>query len=109
MTSRHSLERAKERLGFNRKYAASIIENGIQRGQAAYSFRASAEREWLEKRSQHGYQALAYNGLCIIVSPSGFCVTVYELPRWFGKKAQFDHRNRRIRNSVRYQKMCCFA
>ena len=106
MTSRHSLERAKERLGFNRKYAASIIENGIQRGQAACSFRVGAEREWLEKRSQNGCQALVYNGLCIIVSPNGNCVTVYELPPWFGKKVRFDHRNRRIRNCVRYQKMC---
>lgn len=109
MTSRHSLERAKERLGFNRKYAASVIENGIQRGQAACSFRPGAEREWLESRSQHGCRALAYNGMCIIVSTDGNCVTVYELPQWFGKKAQFDHRNRRIRNCVRYQKMCCIA
>lgn len=105
MTSCHSLKRAKERFGFNRKYAASVIENGIQRGRAACSFRPGAEKEWLECRSQRGFEALAYNGLCIIVSPEGNCVTVYELPRWFGKKVRFDHHNRRIRNCIRYQKM----
>lgn len=109
MTSHHSLKRAKERLGFNRKYAASVIENGIRRGQPACNFRPGAEKKWLERRSQQGCEALAYNGLCIIVSPDGNCVTVYELPRWFGKKVRFDRRNRRIRNRVRYQKMCCTA
>lgn len=109
MTSRHSLERAKERLGFNRKYASSVIENGIQRGRAACRFKPGAEKEWLANRSQHGCQALAYNGLCIIVSLDGNCVTVYRLPQWFGKKARFDHRNRRIRNCAKYQKMCYIA
>ena len=107
MTSLHSLKRAKERLGFNRKKAASIIEKAIKRGRVACTFRPGAEREWLEKRSQNGCQALVYNGLCIIVSPTGNCVTVYELPQWFGKKAYFDHRKRRIRNCAKYQKMCC--
>ena len=109
MMSHHSLDRAKERLGFNRKYAASIIERGIQRGQTSCSFKSGSEKDWLEKRSRYGFQALAYNGLCIIVSPEGTCVTVYKLPTWFGKKVRFDHRNKRIRNSARYQKMCYVA
>lgn len=44
MMSHHSLDRAKERLGFNRKYAASIIERGIQRGQTSCSFRPGSAR-----------------------------------------------------------------
>lgn len=109
MTSHHCLDRAKERLGLNHKYAASIIERGIQRGQTSSSFRSGSEKDWLEKRSRCGFQALAYNGMCIIVSSDGNCVTVYKLPTWFGKKVRFDHRNKRIRNCARYQKMCYIA
>ena len=106
MTSMHSLMRAKERLGFNRKYAARFIETAMQRGQAASDFNTSDERRWLERHSQYGCRAIAYNGSCLIVSGDGTCVTIYELPRWFGQPKRYDQHKRRIRNYVKYTRMC---
>ena len=105
MVSYHSRQRAKERLGINDSAAVSMIEKGMQRGHGSEDFKKIKERLWLEKKSIAGYQALVYNGCCLIVSPDGVCITVYELPHWFGKKSKFDHNGKRIRNYARYFRM----
>ena len=105
MTTMHSLERAKERLGFNRKYAERFIETAIQRGQTAGDYNTSNERKWLERHSQYGCRAIAYNGRCLIVSEDEACITIYDLPRWFGQSKRYDQHKRRIRNYVKYTRM----
>ncbi len=109
MTSLHSLSRAKERLGLNRKYAVRFIETAIKRGRTADDFSTADERRWLERHSQYGCRAIAYNGSCLIVSDDETCVTIYELPRWFGQPKRYDQHKRRIRNYVKYWRMCGVA
>ena len=109
MTSFHSIERAKERLGFNRKYAAGLLERALVRGQIAADFKQKTEKAWMERQAGNGYKAVAYNGCCLIVSPDNVCVTVYPLPKWFGKKKRYDEKNEEIRHFSRYQRMSCPA
>lgn len=105
MISYHSIERAKERLGFNERYASSFLERGILRGSTAKELRKSPERRWLQSKTISGCKAIAYNGVCLIVSECGNCVTVYPLPQWFGKKIHYDAHNRRVRNYARYTRL----
>ena len=109
MVTSHSLDRAKERFGLNREKARKIIERGMERGTSTSNLKSPHQKEWLERRSQYGCHALAYNGMCLIASnEEENCITVYELPGWFTKKNQtrYDKHNKRIRNRVKYQKMC---
>ena len=92
----HSVERAKERLGISEKLAEKNISRAIRKGKNADSF-SSSERTYLKKEGRDGCTAIAYDGYCYIINKNGFCVTVYELPAWFGKKKHFNGKER-IRN-----------
>ena len=52
--------------------------------------------------------AIAYNNFCYIVSEEGFCVTLYPLPVWFGKKKHFNGKER-IRNMKAYARNYAMA
>ena len=86
----HSIERSKERLGLNERRAEKTIQLAIERGKDYKEFNSSRERKYLEQHTNSEVYAVAYNGYCYIIGNSGFCITVYELPVWFGKKKQYD-------------------
>lgn len=101
--TKHSLEKSKERLGINKKYAEKRIFDALSRGKTAEYF-SSWERSFLKKEGHYGCRAIAYNGFCYIVSPNNTCVTLYPLPSWFGKKKHFDGKEK-IRNFKKYSKI----
>ena len=99
----HSLDRAKERTGLNEKNAAKLIDLALQRGKTADAF-TSWERNYLTKEANDHCTALAYDGFCYIVNENGYCVTMYPLPAWFGKKKHFSGKER-IRNMKTYSRL----
>lgn len=101
--TKHSVEKAKERLGVSRKYAEKRINDAIHRGKTAEDF-SSWERSFLEQEGKDGCRALAYNGFCYIISPLATCVTLYPLPSWFGRKKHFDGKEK-IRKPKKYNKI----
>lgn len=107
MTTIHSIERAKERIGLNEKKATKQIALALERGKAAQEFR-SMERSFLEGECKYGNTAIAYNNFCYIFSEDGVCVTLYPLPIWFGKKKQFNGKEK-VRNPKKYTKYCAQA
>lgn len=99
----HSLERARERCNLkNDEVAVRSIDLAYERGRSAGDL-ASWERNYLLSKSQGNCSAVAYNNYCYIMSDTGVCVTVYELPRWFGRKKHFDGKAR-IRDYRKYMK-----
>mgnify|MGYP001105565943 CR=1 FL=1 len=102
--TKHSLDKAKERLGINKKYAEKRITDALRRGKTSRDF-SSWERSFLEQEGKDGCYAVAYNGFCYIVSPANACVTLYPpLPSWFGRKKHFDGKEK-IRNPKKYNKI----
>ena len=96
----HSIERARERFSSNEKTATKNIRLALERGKTAAEF-TSKEREYLENVAKGDAIALAYNNFCYIVNENGFCVTMYALPEWFGKKRYYDGK-KSIRNIKAY-------
>lgn len=102
MTTLHSLERAKERMGMNKKVAIKQIRLALERGKTFEEF-TSWEKNYLGKEAYGNCRAVAYNGYCYIFNDKDYCVTMYPLPIWFGKKKHFDGKNR-IKNYKAYSK-----
>ena len=88
-TTLHSIIRAKERLELNEKRAARIIKLAFSRGKCASEFSAS-ERRYLKGKETKGCTAKAYNGVCYIFGENNNCITLYELPAWFGKRQSYN-------------------
>ena len=56
----------------------------------AEACRWSLDRSYLSKRTDEAVVAIAYNGYCFIFDRKNYaCITLYELPKWFGKKKVF--------------------
>ena len=102
MSTIHSLDRAKERAGLNEKRAYKMIDQALRRGKSAEDF-TSWEKSYLEGESKSNTTAIAYNNFCYIINENGFCVTLYPLPAWFGKKKHFNGK-KRIRNMKAYSR-----
>lgn len=102
MATVHSLVRAKDRLNLNEQKAERLINQAIKKGKRANEF-SSWERRFLEQECGDGSEAIAYNNYCYIINENGFCITMYPLPAWFGKKKRFDGKDyiRNIKNYVR--------
>ena len=104
MTTVHSVMRAKQRFGYNRKTAEHLIRNAIERGKTAEDFRTGKEREWIEQCCSEGIGAAIYNGFCFILTDEKKCVTLYRVPYWFGKRGIYDGKER-IRKAVKYNRL----
>ena len=102
MTTYHSIKRTVERTGYNAKASERIIMNAMTRGKNAESF-PTREREYLEKTESkgEGCRVIVYNGYCFILRDD-YCITMYPLPKWFGKK-QHDGK-RKIRDAKKYMR-----
>ena len=98
----HSIDRAKERFCNNEKTAIKNIHLALERGKVAEEF-SSKERQYLESVAKGNVTAIAYNNFCYIVNEDGFCVTMYHLPDWFGKKRFYDGK-KEIRNPRAYSR-----
>ena len=104
MTTLHSIERAKERIGINAKTAEHMMRNALERGRDKTAFTNAEQRRWLTaKESACGCRALVYNGHCFIVSGDDTVITLYELPGWFMHEKRYDGPER-IRNRAKFEK-----
>ena len=100
----HSLDRAKERAGLNKKRALKMIELARVRGIESKDCTWSLDRTFLEKRSSEETVAIAYNGYCFIFDRMTMnCITMYLLPRSFGKKKTF------YKTYPKYTRFCEYA
>lgn len=101
MITNHALQRTHERAGLNRKSSARLIENAFQRGKTPEAFHAF-ERKYLKKKTIDNSRVIVYNSLCFIISEDDFCITVFQVPEWFGKK-QYDGKQE-IRDVKKYMR-----
>jgi len=101
MTTFHALQRTQERAGLNLKQSSRFISNAIKRGLKADEFE-SAERDYLKSYEySYGCYAIVYNSFCFIVSDGGICITMFTLPKWFGKKRLF-YGKERVRDTKKF-------
>ena len=100
MTTRHSIQRAHERLGLNEKRAQRVIALAYTRGKRLGDYRGSDFR-YLRSLCEEGHEAVVYQDAIYIFSPDGVCVTLYPTPRWFGTRRNYDGKER-IRNVRRF-------
>ena len=101
MTTIHAVQRTQERAGFNFKRSTRFISNAVKRGLKADAFE-SAERDYLKSYEyNNGCHAIVYNSFCFIVNNSGICITMFELPKWFGKKRLFFGKER-VRDTKKF-------
>lgn len=104
-STQHSINRAKERAGLNRKKAEKMINLARERGQVFEDCRWSLDRRFLLTRTNEEALAVAYNGYCFIFSrQTADCITMYPLPKHFGKKKTFYSESQRKQPS-RYDVM----
>ena len=101
MVTLHSIERLKDRRNIkNKKSAVKNIYLAKQRGKRAEDC-TSWESDFLSTEAYDDSTAIAYDGYCYIFKDD-VCLTMYELPSWFGKKKHFNGKER-IRD---YKKYC---
>lgn len=90
----HCISRAKERAGLSSHKAKRFIELARQRGIRSTDCRWSLDRKYLEEKSNERIEALAYNGFCFIMErDTKKCITIFKLPKRFGKKKTFYSSN----------------
>lgn len=99
----HSVERVCERQNIKSKAKAMRkIQKALERGSGAECFQ-SWERKYMEEKKKGNCSPIAYDQYCYIVSEDGICVTVFSLPKYFGKRKHFDGKEK-IRNVKKYEK-----
>ena len=104
MTTYHALQRTSERTGLSINSSQRFITNALERGRQAADFTAK-EREYLQRRETEGKcRTVVYNSYCLIVGDGGCCITMFPLPKWFGKKL-YDGKQE-VRNARKYIRYC---
>lgn len=95
--TQHCLDRMKERVGCNPKGAKRMLNLARERGVRYEDCRWSIDRRFLESKTDEYTEAIAYNGYCFIMEKSTQkCITVYSLPKYFGKKKVFYRNERKV-------------
>ena len=108
MTTLHSIERAKDRIGMNPRAAEHMMRNALERGKDKSMFSCEQKRRWLAaKENACGHKALVYNDVCLIVSQEDKVITLYEVPGWFKRSNRYSGKER-IRNQAKYTKFNCY-
>lgn len=94
--SEHSFLRSKQRGGLSRKKASRMMELARTRGITYEECGWSMDKQYLQNHTTVDAVAVAYNGFCFILKrENGKCITMFELPRWFGhKKRMFRQEDR---------------
>jgi hypothetical protein len=107
MITYHALQRTQERTGYGIERSKRFIENAIKRGSCADDY-GSTERDYLRHLELRGdgCKTIVYNTFCLIICEKGFCITMYPLPKWFGRKRHFSGKHV-VRNIRKYSR--CYA
>lgn len=98
----HSIIRAKERAGLNKRKAAKMMEIAKTRGIQSEDCTWSVDRRFLDSRTTDRSVAVAFNGFCFIFDREMTkCITMFRLPRNFGqKKTYYKADTRKYKNYV---------
>lgn len=95
MTTYHALYVARDRFGYKADKTDRFVQLAFRNGRRAKDYKAKREKSWLARHCRDGCEAVAYNGKCLIFSGSGDCVTMYDLPQWWGKPNHGYEANRK--------------
>ena len=97
--SRHSIDRAKERMGVNEKRAIRMFDLARHRGIRSSECKWSVDRRFLEVKSDETVEAIAFNGYCFIVDRMTMnCITMFSLPKDFGKKKTYYQNSKEFKH-----------
>lgn len=106
--SKHSVNRAKERAGMNRKKALKMMELARKRGITSDECKWSLDKKFLGSRSDANTIAVAFNGYCFIMERATMnCITMYRLPKHFGKKKTFYKTTAKCSQRNEYEAVYC--
>ncbi len=96
--SKHSVRRAKERAGLNKKRAIKMMNLARTRGITSEECRWSSDRAFLESKSSDEVVAVAFNGFCYVLDRATMnCITMFGLPKCFGKKKTYYNKDEKRR------------
>ena len=98
----HSIERSKQRKKLNSERAERDIVLAWDRGNDSSNFTAQ-RKAYLETVENKDETKKVYDGFCYIFTGTGYCKTMYRLPRWFVKLNRYDG-NEKIRNVKKHSK-----
>lgn len=99
----HCVERINERQSIkSNARAMRKVQKAVERGSGAECFH-SWERKYMENRKKGNCSPIAYDQFCYIISEDGVCVTLFPLPKNFGRRKHFDGKEK-IRNVKKYEK-----
>ena len=98
----HSIIRTEERAHKNEGSARRMINLAKERGLSAREF-PSKERKYLEAKEICNRKAVYYSGYCFVFSEDYNCITMFAVPKWFGKKTNYwgKERIKHIKKYVR--------
>ena len=100
ITTTHGLLRTKERTGFNEKASIRLIKNAAIRAPAGETL-SKRDRDYLLRKEVGGHRAIVYNAHCYIMSYDNYIITMFPVPKWFGKKEYYD-RKHKVRDPKKY-------
>lgn len=103
--TKHCLERIRKRVNLSNSAACKFVSRAVLYGNTAEEF-SSAERSYLQNLSCNGSYALVYSDFCFIFSEDEVCITVYHVPKWFGKRSKYIGKTR-IKNPKKYCNYYC--
>lgn len=99
----HSIYRAKQRMGINEKKAIRMFDLARKRGIKSEDCKWSVDRKFLEIKSNDDVEAIAFNGYCFIVERMTMnCITIFSLPKDFGKRKTYYQSNKDKKYKGRY-------
>lgn len=102
-STNHCCERMEQRTKLKGDEAIRFANNAVHKGRNA-SFYTGKEKRYLEEKERDDISAVTYNGYCFIINKSKeACVTMYELPEWFGRKEHYQGKEK-IRNYKKYMR-----
>lgn len=105
--SDHSLRRAKERAGLNKKRALKMMELAKTRGITCEECTWSLDKSFLRSKTNDEAIAVAFNGYCFILERNTMnCITMFPLPKRFGKKKTF-YGNKSEKRAANYKQTYC--
>ena len=99
----HAIQRTRERTGLKLKSSEKFITYALARGKSAEYFSANERNYILSKETKGDCIVLVYQSFFFIIDSAGRCVTMYAVPKWFGKKKHFDGKVK-IRSVKRYSR-----
>ena len=99
----HSILRTAERANLNQQSAIRMIERAKECGKKSEQFPAD-ERNYMKRLETEGKTVLYHAGYCFVLGDDFICITMFPVPKWFGKKTKHCGKTY-VRRPKKYFKM----